>query len=311
MPERQERSGTFRYGIGEWYGTVFTEIPPSERRRLAELQGVGLPSIACPFRSSPDTPVPCNKRGGICSLRGYERDAGDGTVKVAHGRRGGFCTLCPERFQEGGRIFRWIGETLLDTPSPAILNEIPFLERTAKGSDRGARHSLSREGVGKIGHVLVDANRDPLHWCAVEMQAVYFSGTGMGLEFDRLRAGTEEGIPFPTAVRRPDFRSSGPKRLMPQLEIKVPALRRWGKRMAVVVDRMFFDAIGDIAEVADLSSADIIWFVVDFAPAGSRAEIKLDSARFTTLESTVEGLTAARPVSLGVFESRIRAKLPR
>jgi hypothetical protein len=64
---------------------------------------------------------------------------------------------------------------------------------------------------------------------------VYFYGASMTAEFKMLRYHEAAGVPF-LAGHRPDYRSSGPKRLMPQLQIKVPSLRRWGKKMAVVVD---------------------------------------------------------------------------
>jgi hypothetical protein len=98
---------------------------------------------------------------------------------------------------------------------------------------------------------------------------------------------------------------------MPQLQIKVPTLRRWGKKMAVVVDRPFFDSIGEMDRVADISNADIAWFIVGFENAG-HGELKRlirDEVRFTTLERSVEGLTGGKPVTLPVFERRIRNKL--
>ncbi len=96
---------------------------------------------------------------------------------------------------------------------------------------------------------------------------------------------------------------------MPQLQIKVPTLRRWGKKMAVVVDRRFFDAMGEMDDVADVSNCDIAWFVLDYDERGNQAVLRREFVRFTTLERAVEGLTGGRPVSLSVFEERIRAKV--
>ncbi len=98
----------------------------------------------------------------------------------------------------------------------------------------------------------------PMQWCAVEVQAVYFSGNKMSVEFDSLIA--SKGVAkMPVENRRPDYRSSGPKRLMPQLQIKVPTLRRWGKKMVVVVDASFFESMGEMATVNELSNSDIVW----------------------------------------------------
>lgn len=96
---------------------------------------------------------------------------------------------------------------------------------------------------------------------------------------------------------------------MPQLQIKVPALRRWGKKLAVVVDKAFFDALGEMAQVPDLSNADIAWFVVKYDEAGGAAKMVSSHVLRTTLEHAVEGLTAGTPVSLEAFERRIKEKL--
>lgn len=100
---------------------------------------------------------------------------------------------------------------------------------------------------------------------------------------------------------------------MPQLQIKVPTLRRWGKKMAVVVDRAFFDSIGEMDHVADISNADIAWFIVSFEEVHgcNRTRIKREEVRYTTLERSVEGLTGGKPVPLPAFETRISDKLPK
>ncbi|MFP5442236.1 MAG: NotI family restriction endonuclease, partial [Betaproteobacteria bacterium] len=130
-------------------------------------------------------------------------------------------------------------------------------------------------------------------------------------EFEAFNDPGVDWVIFPAGRRRPDYRSSGPKRLMPQLQIKVPTLRRWGKKMAVVVDRAFFDSIGEMDNVADISNADIAWFVVRFeeVEGQKRTRIVRDEVRYTTLERSVEGLTGGKPVPLPVFETRITDKI--
>jgi hypothetical protein len=62
---------------------------------------------------------------------------------------------------------------------------------------------------------------------------------------------------------------------MPQLLTKVPTLRRWGKKMAVVVDAPFFHSMGTMERVKDVSNSDIVWFLVDFVedPGGGRRAV--------------------------------------
>jgi hypothetical protein len=151
----------------------------------------------------------------------------------------------------------------------------------------------------------------PMEWCAVEIQAVYFSGDSMKGEFKAFADASVEWVVFPAGRRRPDYRSSAPKRLMPQLQIKVPTLRRWGKKMGVVVDRAFFDSVGEMDNVADISNADIAWFIVDFeeVPGSKNSRIVRGEVRYTTLERSVEGLTGGTPVPKSAFEERISEKL--
>jgi hypothetical protein len=151
----------------------------------------------------------------------------------------------------------------------------------------------------------------PMEWCALEIQAVYFSGDAMRGEFKAFAGEAVDWVIFPAGRRRPDYRSSAPKRLMPQLQIKVPTLRRWGRKMAVVVDRAFFDSVGEMDNVADISNADIAWFIVKFEEvAGSKySRIIRDEVRYTTLERSVDGLTGGKPVPKSVFEERISGKM--
>ncbi len=148
-----------------------------------------------------------------------------------------------------------------------------------------------------------------MRWCALEIQAVYFSGEKMRLLFEHIRNFAGSGLPFPDRVRRPDYRSSGPKRLMPQLQIKVPTLRRWGKKMAVVVDAAFFRNLGSMRTVSDLSNADIAWFVASFDETRDPIRLMMGSPYNVTLEGAVEGLTGGQPVSLMEFEAKITEKL--
>ena len=83
--------------------------------------------------------------------------------------------------------------------------------------------------------------------------------------------------------------------------------------MAVVVDKHFFEALGQMEEVGDLSNGDIAWFTVDFEQdeVSQRFRLVRDRVRFTTLERATEGLTGGSPVTLAEFEEGIRTKLAR
>ncbi len=306
LKTKKPKAPQYRFGIGEWYGVPLTVLSPAERRKLAEVQYLPKseqPAFGCPFQRE----VNCNKPGGVCSLRLYEKSSQTGEVKPTTGESGQLRTVCPLRFEEDRLIYRWVSETILGSNDPVVLGEIGFLE-----SPPSPEIEAVPSDVGRIDRVLVVRNSKPLSWCALEVQAVYFQGRAMKNDFAVIRGHLGDALPFPAALRRPDYRSSGPKRLMPQLQIKVPSLRRWGKKMAVVVDRSFFLAMGKMRTVPHISSCDVAWFIVRYEETtDGRFRLFRDSVQFTTLEDSVEGLTAGVPVSLEIFEKRILAKLER
>jgi hypothetical protein len=297
----------YRFGIGEWYGRPFVSLTAEERRSYASIQLEGeKPAQPCPFLSQPGKLVDCGKPGGICSLRLYERSQDTGLVSVSKDH-GSYRTTCPNRFEQDRRVYRWIGETLLGDAKAIATGEIPFLKRVPRIGDETPQKA--RE-VGRIDNVLVVPGSNPLTWCPVEKQAVYFSGKKMAHEFKYIASFEETGLPFPQFNRRPDYRSSGPKRLLPQLQVKVPTLRTWGKKMAVVVDEDFFNELGNINPANDLSNAEVVWFVVRYVdlPSG-KAQLEPSHAFMTTLDESIKGLVAATPLPLPEFEAMLQSKL--
>lgn len=303
-----------RFGIGEWFGKSITLLSGTERREMArevlkpKSQQTPQP---CPFQAT-KTDATCSKAGGVCSLRLYsyaQHPVNGRAVGVpVEGPQGELRATCPYRFHDSLDTFKWVGETILGDPNPTLVGEVGFLEAGATTDAAGG------DDVGRIDMVLVSTRTPagaPMAWAALEIQAVYFSGEAMRGEFQAFAAQDVDWVIFPAGRRRPDYRSSGPKRLMPQLQIKVPTLRRWGKKMAVVVDRAFFDSIGGMDNVSHISNADIAWFVVKFeeVPGSQRMRIVRDEVRYTSLERSVEGLTGGKPVALPEFERRIAEKV--
>lgn len=311
---RKPKDASPRFGIGEWFGTRLTELTGPERQHYGAEQlkpKREREPQPCPFQSTKQEAL-CSKPGGVCSLRLYsfKPDAATGRSagEVVTGSQGGLRATCPNRFHEKLEIFRLVGENILGDDNPKLVGEVGFLEAGATTDNDGG------DDVGRFDMVLVSnktVKGAPMEWCALEIQAVYFSGDAMRGEFAAFADENVDWVVFPAGRRRPDYRSSGPKRLMPQLQIKIPTLRRWGKKMAVVVDRAFFDSIGEMDNVSEISNADIAWFIVRFAEVEGerRSKMVLDEVRYTTLERSVEGLTGGKPVPKNEFERRINGKL--
>lgn len=300
------------YGIGEWYGQSFVELDAAQRLALADQairhceQSDSTPDgqrvePACPFARQPV--ATCTKKGGVCSIRLYEKDD-HGVARPAQGAAGSLITTCPTRYQQRDTIYREIGKHLLNDDDPTVLGEVPFLKKLGTES--------TDEGVGKIDNVLVSDMSADLTWCAVEVQAVYFSGKKMQLLFEHIRTFERDGLPFPDRRRGPDWRSSGAKRLLPQLQTKVPTLRRWGKKMAVVVDTLWYaNNVGAAPTTDDLSNCDIVWFVFGFNETTSGYELKLDAVHMQELEATGPALVGGTPVTRTEFENKLRESMHR
>jgi len=322
---KAEKKHPQQYGIAEWYGHRFINIPNAKRTEFLDINSKNVP---CPFIGQVPALGPksgkrnCNKRGGVCSLRNFQPplETGDDITF------GPITATCPNRFLESGTIVEHIGRELLGSDRPHFAKEIPFLRRPkspmaaqsaaeaeAETAEEDAAEAVTdpgQEDVGRIDLVFVHPeNRE--EWCAVEMQAVYFSGGAMSKDHEGIRIYNGNGVPMPGAARRPDFRSSGPKRLMPQLMIKVPTLRRWGKKMAVVIDKPFLDAMDRMQEVDHISNCDIVWIVVSFDEGQEvgKAVLKIEQTLYTTLEDAVKGLTAGQPTTLPEFETKLSKSL--
>jgi hypothetical protein len=300
MPDStaSNRAPSPRYYIGEWYGYDFVTLSAKNRSRWGATPPV---DAICPFKAG----LPgianknCSKEGGVCSLRLYAKDT-NGNITPQEKRD----TLCPHRFLEDGKIFGWIGEHVLGDPTALVVPEVPFLNPSLKNSG-----ATSSRAIGKIDHVLVSQKNGGFEWCAVEIQAVYFSGENMQQDFAR-HSEFGSGLIWPLIVRRPDYRSSGPKRLMPQLQTKVPTISRWGKKTAVVIDEAFWNSLSKMNEVDHISNAEVVWFVVKYsATTTGKITLERHSVHHTTLDGAVVGLTGGTPMPKDRFESELRARL--
>lgn len=282
-------------------------LTPKEEGRLdvlrQKLQQTLDEQLPCPFKTAPYSV--CHKKNGVCSLRLYEEV--DGAVAPVQGDRGQIRALCPSRLHQDGTAFRHIGELILDDPDPLMAGEVGFL------AGDGGLDMDEGEDVGRIDMIIVKNNAAPgfpMEWAAAEVQAVYFSGAAMGIE-GRHVINNHGDLVMPAKRRKPDYRSSGVKRLMPQLQTKIPTLRRWGRKMAIIVDRSFYENMGHMRDVEDLSNADIAWILIDFDwdPVADLYRARVGDVVCVTLEDAIEGLTGGRPVSKGTFEGRIRRKI--
>lgn len=259
------------FGIGEIYGYPVSDFSQQAQDCRSDQR--------CPFIDNT-----CNKTGGVCCIT-------DGTS---------YPIVCPRRFQQDNVLYREVAiKAFGTTDGCAAIGEVNFLE-SVKEADSSA--------PGKIDNIIVRLGEDDeiLDWCALEVQAVYFSGMSMRQEINQVLQ--NRTVPTP-ASRRPDFRSSGPKRLLPQLEIKVPTLRRWGKKMFVAIDDAFFSWLPEMESANDLSNADICWMGFGLERSSSPYRLILKKVVATTLEESRISLVAGSAPPIKEFESAIASKM--
>ena len=281
-----------RYGIAEWYGQSFRDLDSTQRQTLARIaRDDAAEPPPCPFQHRRS----CNKKGGVCSLQRVQWAAPDRMGSPVGPR----VVTCPHRFDEAGVVVRWLAEIVgFDPAATQIAREVPFMQAVAN----------PERAAGRIDLVLAQTEGDRLDWYGLEIQAVYFSGPGMGSEFVRLSQDVQPQPPFPDQVRRPDWRSSSAKRLMPQLQVKVPTLRRWGRKLAVAVDRAFFDALGGPSAnpVRDLDEGEVLWLVPAIDADG---RLTRGHWEMLSLDESRRKLLAAETVRRVDFEQALQSRL--
>lgn len=226
----------------------------------------------CPFRNSPCTKSSKSEPIGICSLS-------DGVHAAA---------LCPVRFLEKDIIFNDVAKLAFgEGASFGVFPEVRILKiESGKSGDRDQK-------IGKVDFILakIELGR-VVDFAAVEVQAVYFSGgeirTPMNyfLENEKLDIGNSD--------RRADFRSSAQKRLVPQLQLKVPVFRRWGKKFFVVVDTQFFNALPVFLHTT-YSNSEITWLSYPIAKEGDVYTMKEANVIYSEWDEVQNSLREGKP----------------
>ena len=285
-----------RYGIAEWFGKSLIALSAHERMAMAAPASGRERPLPCPFKQGQPA---CSKPGGVCSIQLY--DEGE------NGRIGSALDspviTCPPRFEQSLLPVRWLSEIVGFSATQAMIaREIPFMQ-----------NATTDKAAGKIDLVVARTENQRLEWYGLEIQAVYFSGPGMSSQFDVLANDHDAIPPYPDQTRRPDWRSSSAKRLMPQLQVKVPTVRRWNSKMAVAVDKPFFESIGgpSASPTRDINDGDIIWLVPELSWNDEERMFVLSPGHWEvlTLETSSDKLLAARTISRDSFETALQDKL--
>lgn len=208
---------------------------------LSDQAKAGRENKICPFRGTACTKSSKKDPIGICSLS-------DGIHAAS---------LCPVRFIEDDKIF--IDAARLAFGEGVSFGVFPEV-RILKMADEEGRK------IGKVDYILGKIDGGKISdFAALEVQAAYFSGEEIR---SPLKYFLKNGrLDVANSERRPDFRSSAQKRLIPQLKLKVPVFRRWGKKFFVVVDSQFFSALPPFPTTTKANS-EVTWLSYKIEKSG-------------------------------------------
>ena len=100
---------------------------------------------------------------------------------------------------------------------------------------------------------------------------------------------------------------------MPQLETKVPALRRYLAKTAIAIDFAHFIQLGGPTSEEDIRTdprdGDVLWLVTDLRMDGGAYRLVRRHYEVLNLERTMEKLLNAAPITAQNVLSTIRDKL--
>lgn len=200
----------------------------------------------CRFRDTQCTKVRKIDPIGVCAFSTGE----DATI------------VCPFRFGENSRVFRDAailafgeGEEIVILPEYKLLS----IPSTLEGK--------SARKIGKVDFILGKIKDGRVvDFAALEIQSVYSSGGGVESAFKNFVKSGKLGRDGDLGV---DFRSSAQKRLVPQLRLKVPIFRRWGKKFFVAIDDTFFAALPEFGTTSP-GNSEVTWLSYPLRQQGSQ-----------------------------------------
>jgi len=109
---------------------------------------------------------------------------------------------------------------------------------------------------------------------------------------------------------RPDYLSSSRKRLVPQLIFKGGILRTWKKKLAVALNKGFFDTLPPL-NPAPLEEAEIAWFIYDlvYDDAGNQRTLTRLKTMYTRFDESLARIVTPKAGDVNEFTQVLQTKL--
>ena len=210
---------------------------------------------------------------------------------------------CPIRFRESGMIMDDAADFFFHPGARwTYLTEVRLTDYHGKSA-------------GNIDIVLVayDEKGKVYDFGSLEIQAVYISGN-VRSPFAHYMSDCKGNQQMDWTSRpnfpRPDFLSSSRKRLVPQLMFKGGILNSWNKKMAVALDKGFFETLPALQEVSK-SEAEIAWVVYELTPHARRSRLQLQRTKtvYTKFHDALNTITQPKIGSVETFIKLLQEKI--
>ena len=222
-----------------------------------------------------------------------------GVCSVCHENK--LVITCPIRFRENWIITDDAADFFFEkgikwtTLTEVRLND--FYGKTAGSIDVVL---VSYDGKGKV-----------CDFGALEIQAVYISGNIRSpFEYYMKNSkgrGNMNWLDEPN-YPRPDYLSSSRKRLAPQLLLKGGILNVWNKKLAVSLNKSFFDTLPTLKKV-DRKKADMVWLLYDLVPRGEKLVLTKVDTVYTEFLPALTMITKPRPGNIKNFMKILQDKV--
>lgn len=210
---------------------------------------------------------------------------------------------CPVRFREDWLITEGAADFFFpkDT-SWSSLTEVKLRDYYGKSA-------------GNIDVVLVayDDQGKVCDFGSLEIQAVYISGNvrdPFKYYMSDCKANAKMDWTSESKYPRPDFLSSSRKRLVPQLLFKGEIFHQWKKKMAVALDKSFFETLPELKEV-DRDEAEIAWLVYDLELNSKNTCYTLvhNKTVYTKFMDSINAIARPRVGDMSKFMSYLQTKV--
>ena len=210
---------------------------------------------------------------------------------------------CPVRFREDWLITEGAADFFFpQNTSWSSLTEVKLRDYYGKSA-------------GNIDVVLVayDHQGKVCDFGSLEIQAVYISGNvrdPFNCYMSDCKANAKMDWTSESKYPRPDFLSSSRKRLVPQLLFKGEIFHQWKKKMAVALDRSFFETLPELKEV-NRDEAEIAWLVYDLELNSNNTCFALVHKKtvYTKFMDSINAIARPRVGDMSKFMSYLQTKV--